>query len=141
MTAGVAQMVEALLSTVGGQGVLLRMPAPAVPGDPGEQVGLATPLFQDAPLGPVVLRKLRAKTGVGTAHVAAAEYELLVPAAAVEALVGSLAFDAASVLFAQAAGVVLDGDLLTITSATGVQAFGGVVVWRLGLQGRAALAI
>jgi hypothetical protein len=138
---GFSRTAEALLRGAGGRMVLLRTPQPAVAGDFGEQVGLATPVFQDAELGPAVLRKLRPRLGVGTSHVKTPEYELLVSGLAVEQIVGTLAFDSASVLFAQAAGVLLDGDLYTITSATGTEAFGAVLVWRLGLQAPAAIVL
>jgi len=42
------------------------------------------------------------------------------------------------VLFALAAGVTVDGELLQITSATGVEAFGRVSLYRLGLRAGAA---
>ena len=35
---------------------MLRLPAPAVPGDATEQLGLAVPEFQDVELAPVVFR-------------------------------------------------------------------------------------
>jgi hypothetical protein len=88
---------DVLLRAMGGRSVMLRMPAPAVPADPTEQLGLATPLFQDA----------------------------------VEVIVGSLAYASASVLFAQAFGVLCDGELLEIISATSEQAFGQPYVYRL----------
>jgi hypothetical protein len=138
---GAVRVAESLLRTVGGASVLLRMSLPPAPGDPGEQLGLATPLFEDTPLGPAVLRRLRARVGVGSNSVRAAEYELLVSAAAVEQIVGSLAFDSASVLFASAAGLLIEGDVYTITSATAVRAFDAILLWRIGLEGRAALAL
>jgi hypothetical protein len=42
------------------------------------------------------------------------------------------------VLFGLAAGVVIDEELMEITSATGVGGFGSVYLYRLGLRGRAA---
>ena len=48
---------EAVLHAAGGRTVLLRMPAKASASD-AEQLGLATPLFQDAPIGPVAFRKV-----------------------------------------------------------------------------------
>ncbi len=137
---GQGRIADGLLRSLGGRTVLLRMPGAAVPGDLGEQVGLAAPLFEDLELGPVVWRKVRAK--IATAETErAAEYELLVSATAVKRLVGSLAFQSASVLFGQAAGVLVDGVLMQITSATSAEAFGAVYLYRLGLKGPDALLV
>lgn len=127
------RMADALLRTVGGRTVLLRISAPAVAGDLGEQIGLATPGFSDVALGPVVFRKVRPKAETGQA----VQYELLVSATAVSKAVGVLGFDSAGVLFGQAAGVVVDGSLLRITTATSVEGFGSVYLYRLGLTGAA----
>ncbi len=120
---------DTLLRAMGGRSVRLRLPAPAVPADPAEQLGLATPLFQDIPLTPVVCRKARATVADGKA----AKWELLVSPTAVAALVGSLAYASASVLFANACGVLVDEDaeLLEITSATQEPIVGRPYVYRL----------
>ena len=134
---GPMRVADSLLRSVGGRTVLLHVPAPAVQGDLGEQLGLAAPLFQDVALGPVVFRKLKPK--IATAQTERpAQYELLVSASAVVQAVGSLAFGAANLLFASAAGVLVDGALFEITSATSSEAFGEVYLYRLGLNGPAA---
>ena len=117
-----ARAADSLLRAAGGRSVLLRMPAPAVPADPAEQLGLATPAFQDSPLAPAVLRSRAGKL------------ELLVSAAAIEALTGSLARDSASVLFRDAAGILCDDTLFAIVSATAEQAFGQPYLYRLILR-------
>lgn len=109
---------------------MLRMPAPAVPADVTEQLGIATPLFQDLPLAPVVYRKARATVAEGKA----VQWELLVSATVVESLVGSLAYASASVLFAAAYGVLSGDELLEIVSATEEQVFGQPYVYRLVLR-------
>jgi hypothetical protein len=121
---------DVLLRAMGGRTVLLRMPAPAVAADVTEQLGIATPAFQDLPLGPVVYRKARATVTEGKA----AKWELLVSAAAVENLVGSLSYASASVLFAAAYGVLSGDELLEIVSATQEQIFGQPYVYRLVLR-------
>ena len=131
------RMADALLRSVGGRTVLLHIPAPAVPGDLREQIGLATPGFQDLELGPVIFRRVRARVGTGE-KARTASFELLVSASAVMTLVGSLDFASASVLFGQASGVLVDGRLMEITSATSAEAFGTVYLYRLGLQGPAS---
>jgi len=136
---GAAQvrMADALLRSLGGRTVRLHIPAPAVPGDIGEQLGLAQPQFQDVALGPAVVRKVRPR--IATAQVERpAQYELLLSASAVERTLGTLAFDSADVLFAQATSVEVAGEQLRITSATGVEAFGRVCLYRLGLEADAA---
>ena len=135
---------DVLLRAMGGRSVLLRMPAPAVPADPTEQLGLATPLFQDLPLAPCVYRKARATLAATTDPPKPAKSELLVSASAIERIVGSLAFASASVLFANAAGILAgpaadsgastDSELLEIVSASAEEAFGQPYVYRLILR-------
>src|ERR1700722_6147660 len=67
MNAAAVRAADTLLRGVGGRRVLLRVPAPAIAGDDGEQLGVATPEFQDAPLWPVVLRRVRATMVPATA--------------------------------------------------------------------------
>jgi hypothetical protein len=127
-------MADALLRSVGGRTVLLHVSAPALNGDVGEQLGLATPEFQDVELGPVVFRRVRATAGTAESP-KEATYELLVSATAVAKIVGTLGYGAAEVLFAQAAGVMVDGALLGIVWVTSAEAFGSVYLYRLGLRG------
>lgn len=118
---------DVLLQCAGGRTVLLRMPAPATAGDTTEQLGLAVPEFQDAELTPVLFRKARSSGGQGKA----ARWELLVSATAVTALVGSMGYGAASVLFADAFGVLIDGVLMEIVSATESEVGGSAYLYRL----------
>ena len=127
---------DALLRSLGGRTVLLRISAPAVAGDLGEQLGLATPQFQEVALAPAVLRRVRATIARGT-NTNVAEYELLISASAVEKAVGSLDADSAAVLFAQASGIVVDNLLLEIVSFAPAEAFGAAYLYRLGLNGLA----
>ncbi len=129
-TGAAARAADVLLRAMGGRTVLLRMPAPAVPADGTEQLGIATPTFQDLPLGPVVYRKAQATVTEGKA----AKWELLVSASIVESLVGSLAYASACVLFAEAYGVLSDDALLEVESATAEQVFGQPYVYRLVLR-------
>jgi hypothetical protein len=125
-----ARAADVLLRAMGGRTVMLRMPAPAVPADLTEQLGIATPAFQDLPLAPVVYRKARATVTEGKP----AKWELLVSATAIESLVGSLAYASASVLFTNAYGVLCDDELFEIVSATPEQAFNHPYVYRLILR-------
>jgi hypothetical protein len=121
---------DVLLRGVGGRAVMLRMPATASAGDVTEQLGLATPEFQDVELAPVVFRAARATVVEGKA----AKWELLVSATAVQVLVGSLGYGAAEVLFGEAFGVLVDGVLMTVESATGAEVGGSAYLYRLVLR-------
>ena len=128
---------DVLLQCAGGRSVLLRMPAPANAGDATEQLGLAVPTFQDVELAPVVFRKARTTTVEGKA----AKWELMVSATAVNALVGSLGYSAASVLFAVAFGVLIDGVLMEVESARESEVGGAPYVYRVVLRAPLALAV
>jgi len=110
---GAARVAEVLLRTVGGPSVLLRMPAPAVSGDDGEQLGLATPEFQDAVLGPVSFQRVDAEA-----------MEMLVSAEAMLRVAGTLAYASVDVLLQAVVGVVVDGVVWTITEVRTMQAEG-----------------
>jgi hypothetical protein len=137
LNAAAVRAADSLLRSVGGRQVLLRAPAPANPDDDGEQLGLSTPLFQDSPLCPAVYRRLRPK--LGTATTTPTQYELLVSATAVNALVGSQDFDSAETLFAVAFAVLIDSVLLEIVSATSSEIGGAPYMYRLLLQAPLAL--
>jgi hypothetical protein len=123
---------DVLLRSGGGRSVLLRIPAPAFPGDPTEQLGLAVPTFQDLELAPVVLRAVKGE---------AARWELLVSATAVSGLVGSLAYSSASVLFGSAFGVVVDGLVMEIVSTSESEVGGVPYLYRLLLRAPAASTV
>ena len=121
---------------------MLRMPANASAGDTTEQLGLAVPEFQDVELAPVVFRKGRQAASALTVAVGkAARWELMVSATAVQRVVGSLGYSAASVLFATAFGVLIDGVLMEVISATESEVFGAPYVYRLVLRAPVALVV
>jgi hypothetical protein len=139
---GAVRAANVLLRGAGGRSVLLRMPANATAADTTEQLGLATPEFQDVELAPVVFRKARqAISALSATADKGARWELMVSATAVRGLVGSLEFSAASVLFATAFGVLIDGVLMEVVSATESEAFGVPYMYRLVLQAPLALAV
>jgi hypothetical protein len=119
---GAVRTAETLLHGVGGRSVMLRLPMAAAGGDDAEQLGLATPGFNDIELAPCVFRK------------AGARGSLLVSAVAVEKIVGSLEFDSAAVLFKVAVGVVVDGVLLEVEGVVPVESGGVAVCYRVGLK-------
>ena len=134
VSGGAGRAADALLRAVGGRTVMLRLPAPAVPGDVGEQLGLATPQFQDVPLGPTVFRKARPTGAEG----AAPRWELLISASAVARVAGPQGFEPAEAIFAGAAGVLVDDLLLEVLEVTAAQAFGAAYVYRVAVRERAA---
>ncbi|HUZ94080.1 MAG TPA: hypothetical protein VMU57_04140 [Edaphobacter sp.] len=128
MDSGAAvRTANVLLRGVGGRTVLLRMPAMASAGDVTEQLGLATPQFQDLELAPVVFRSARATVTEGKAT----RWELLVAGDAVETLVGSMGYGAAESLFGATFGVLIDGVLMTIESTTASEVRGSAYLYRL----------
>jgi hypothetical protein len=137
--AGAVRAADALLRCAGGRSVLLRMPVQASAGDTTEQLGLAVPEFQDSELAPVVFRKARQAATTEAAAGKAARWELMVSATSVNRLVGALGYSAASVLFGTAFGVLIDGVLMEIVSATESEVFGTPYVYRLVLSAPVAL--
>jgi hypothetical protein len=128
---------ETLLRGVGGRSVVLRLPATASAGDVTEQLGLAVPEFQDVELAPVVFRSSRAKVVEGKAP----RWELLVSGRAVQVLIGSLGFGAAESMFGAAFGVLIDGVLMTVESATAAEVGGTVYLYRLVLHAPVAQVV
>jgi len=131
------RIADTLMRGVGGRSVLLHLPAPAIPGDPGEQLGLATPQFQEVALAPALFRRVRAKTGTADKP-DEDSYELMVSASAVQRAAGTLGFDAADLMFAQADGATVDGTLYGIAWVATAEAFGSPYLYRLGLRGAIA---
>jgi len=124
---GVERIAETALRTLGGWTAMLRMPAPASAGSSAEELGLATPQFQDFPLGPATFRKAESTA------------KLLVAASAVKKIIGAGSgldgqFDSADVLFEEAAGVVVDGVVYEITDSVALSAEGGEYCWCLSLK-------
>ena len=128
---------DTLLRNSGGRAITLRIPAPAIPGDAQEQLGLATPQFQDIALAPATFRNTTARTSAGKA----AQRELLVSANAVQAQTGSQDYGAAAQLFASALGVLVDDALVAIVSATELEAGGQICGYRLTLRETAAATV
>ena len=110
--------------------VMLRTPAPATAGDNTEQLGLATPQFQDIELTLAVFRTASAKPAKNGVR----QRELLLSATTIEALTGSGGFAAANALFATAFGILVDDTLLAIVSAEEIEAGGAVCGYRLTLS-------
>jgi hypothetical protein len=119
---GAIRLADAVMRSAGGRMVLLRLAAPAVPNADAEQLGLATPAYQDVALGPA------------TFHKANSVIKLLISASAVHEVVGSLGFDSANVLFETAVGLFVDDLLYKITNSYSSQAMGMPYCYWLTLE-------
>jgi hypothetical protein len=119
---GAIRLADAVMRSGGGRMVLLRLAAPAVPGDDAEQLGLATPQYQDLVLGPATFHKADSVT------------KLLVSASAVHEALGSLGYDSADVLFETAVGLLIDDLLYKITNSYSSQAMGMPYCYWLTLE-------
>ena len=116
---GAGRIADTLLRVNGGVEAVLRMPGPAASGQEAEQFGLATPQFEDFPLGVTLWR------GSGVKR------ELLVGAGAVTALAGVQGFATAEALLETAVGVVVDGVLCALAGCTAVEGGGAACAYRL----------
>lgn len=130
-TAAQQRMADALLRSLGGRTVLLRLPTPAQTGVDAEQLGLTMPSYEDIPLSPAVFRKVRPGMKEGQVN----RYELLISAASVQAQLGLLQLPSADALFAMAVGVYVDRELMLIESAAEAEMFGQPYLYRLLLEG------
>jgi hypothetical protein len=119
---GAIRLADAVMRSVGGRMVLLRLAASAVPNADAEQLGLATPEYQDVALGPA------------TFHKANSEIKLLISASAVHEVVGSLGFDSADILFETAVGLFINDLLYKITNSYSSQAMGVPYCYWLTLE-------
>lgn len=127
---------DALLRGSAANSVKLRIPAPAIAGDTTEQLGLATPQFQDVELAPAVFRNAAPKSAEGKAD----RRDLIVSATAVELLTGSHSFASADALFVSAFGVLVDGVLLAIVEVAELEAGALIYAYRLALRESLPLA-
>ena len=133
MTEATRRAANTLLRASGGRALQLRVPTPAVASDVTEQIGMATPGFEDLELAPAIFRKSRAHMAEGKPT----QYEVLVSAACVEALAGG-AGQSVAVLFAQAFGVVTGTSVMAIETVTTSELGGVTYVYRVLLRGALA---
>jgi hypothetical protein len=120
---GNERMADALLHNNGGGVVLLRVPVPALPDSDAEQLGLATPQFQEVPLAPAIWRRSAKNT------------QLLLAATAVRGVVNTLSTASAEALFTTAAGIVVDGVVYEIVGFEASEAKGEPFCYRIAVRG------
>lgn len=136
-TAAQQRMADALLRSLGGRTVFLRLPTPAQAGADGEQLGISTPSYEDLPLSPTVFRRVRAGMSEGKVN----RYELLISASSIQAQLLLLDFASADEIFAVAMGVYVDNELMQIESAAEAEMFGQPYLYRLQLRGPQSLIL
>jgi tetrahydromethanopterin S-methyltransferase subunit E len=120
---------DALLRSLGGSSVGLQMPATTGAGD-AAQIGITPQSYQQLPLAPALFRRVRTPMVEGEP----VKFELAVSASAVAVQVGALQLSSADALFAQAAGIVVNGKLFLIEAVTAPEAFGQAYLYRLQLR-------
>ena len=129
---GAQRVTEAVLRATGGRSVLVRVPQPGAANEVAEQLGLAVAGFDDVEIAPCVLRLL---TEAGDS------VELQVAARAVAAAAGGSDLSLVLAWFGEAAGVVVDGELLRILGVSTRDLAGVPYVYRLELAGPATAKI
>jgi hypothetical protein len=120
---------DALLRSLGGFSVGLQIPSPVASGD-AAQLGITPQSYQSLPLSPALFRRVRTPMEEGVPE----KFELAVSASAIEAQVGALQLTSADALFAQAAGITVNGKLFLIEAVTAPTAYGQAYLYRLQLR-------
>jgi len=122
-------LADALLRSVAGTSVMLRVTGPSAPVEQAE-VGLMATAFSQIVLSPAVMRKLRPSTQ----NANAANWELLVSASSVARQVNTFNLPSAQALFAMALAVNVAGQDYLIDSISTNEAFGQVYLYRMMLR-------
>lgn len=114
--------VHALIHVLGATCVQLQMPAPPIAGDDGEELGLRAPEFQARQLAPVAVRRTKGDT------------EILVPADALENLLGVQGAGAVRAAMAAASAVLVADESFVPLGTEAVMASGRECLYRLRLR-------
>jgi hypothetical protein len=118
---------DALLRSLGGCSVCVRLPLAPGDGSDAAQIGLGTASIQDFPLSPSLFRRVRVLMQEGQPS----KYEVLVSASAVAAVTAELTLTSADRLFQMAMGLVIGKKLFLIEAITAPELFGQVYLYRL----------
>ena len=118
VAAGTRRGVRALIQTLGATAVQLRMPAPPIAGDRGEELGLRAPEFQRKTLAPVAVRQGK-------------PVEVLVAADVLEELLGVTETNAVTAAIDAVAAVEIGEDVFVPTATETVPCRGGVCMYRI----------
>lgn len=120
---------DALLRSLGGFSVGLMMPSTGA-GGAASEIGITPQTYQQLPLSPAIFRRVRVTMNEGEPE----KFELAVSASAIATQVGALQLASADALFAQAAGVTVNGKMFLIEAVTAPEAFGQAYLYRLQLR-------
>jgi hypothetical protein len=120
---------DSLLRSLGGFAVALQIPELSAAGD-AAQIGITPQNYQQLPLSPALFRRVRTPLLEGQPE----KFELMVSASAIQEQVGALQLNSADALFAQSAGVSVNGKLFLIEAVTAPEAFGQPYLYRLQLR-------
>ncbi|HEY0760265.1 MAG TPA: hypothetical protein VGD59_13520 [Acidisarcina sp.] len=124
------RVADALLRSLGGGSVSIRVPSGNIDASDAAQIGLSGPSFQDLPLSPSIFRKARVVMQEGQAS----KFEMLVSASAIEAQVNSLTLASADGLFAIALGMSVGDKFFLIEAVSAPEVFGQVYLYRILLR-------
>jgi hypothetical protein len=121
------RVADALLRSLGGGIVSIRVPSGNLDASDAAQIGLSSPQFQDLPLSPSIFRKARVVMQEGQAS----KFEMLVSASAVQAQVSELNLISADSLFEIALGMTVAGKFFLIEAITAPEVFGQPYLYRI----------
>jgi hypothetical protein len=111
--AAVVRAADSMLRALGGTEIMVMFPSLILPDDPSAQLGLVDPGVEEVAFSPVVVRILdTASTGPRR------RLEFLISGATVAEELSSRNVATAEALFANALGVIYQGDLLHIENVT-----------------------
>ncbi len=107
--AAVVRAADSMLYALGGTEISVMFPSLTLPDDPSAQLGLVDPGVEEVPFSPVVVRILEAGSAGPRRRL-----EFLISGATVTEELSSRNVATAEALFANALGIVYQGDLLHI---------------------------
>jgi len=111
--AAVVRAADSMLRALGGTEIMIMFPSLTLPDDPSAQLGLVDPGVEEVAFSPVVVRILdTGSTGPRR------KLEFLISGATVSEELSSRNVATAEALFANALGVIYQGDLLHIENVT-----------------------
>ncbi len=124
------RVADALLRSLGGGSVSIRLPSGNTDASDAAQIGLTGPSFQDLPLSPSIFRRARVVMKEGEAS----KFEMLVSASAIEHQVGALNLASADSLFQMALGMSVGDKFFLIEAVSSPEVFGQVYLYRILLR-------
>jgi hypothetical protein len=128
-TEAAQRAADALLRSLGGSSVKLRLPSQPCTSDM-DQLGLGTGAYQDLVLSPAIFRRVRATLAEGEE----ATWELLLSASSVTKQVTAIQMQSAEALFEQALAVLVGDRSFVLRAISSSEVFGQVYMYRLLLR-------